>query len=86
MELSADERRLSSRYRAVFDKYKDIQTTLAMEENDGAGALLVVDPANFGQPAVPNRAAITGLGALAGFALCGMTVVGLNRRQRQALA
>jgi hypothetical protein len=63
-QLALDYELLASRYRAAFEKYEDIQTTLAMEQNDAAGALLVVDPPALG----------------------GIAAVGLNRRQRQALA
>jgi len=69
--------------RMIVELRKDI--TVEFSPSWG-GQFLVVDPANMGTPVVPNRLAIAGIGAFAGFVLGGMAVVGLGRRQRRALA
>jgi uncharacterized protein involved in exopolysaccharide biosynthesis len=84
--LAMDYELLKSTYASVFAKYEEAQMSIAMEKQQRGGGFAVVDPANMGTPVVPNRLAIAGIGAFAGFVLGGMAVVGLGRRHRRALA
>jgi len=77
---------LVSTYKTVLANYEETQIAATLEKEQSGAIFSIVDPANVGQPVVPNRAAIAGLGALAGMILGGMGVVGLNRRERRALA
>ena len=84
--LALDYEILESTYKSVFAKLEDAQMASALESEQRGEQFVIVDAAGLGAPVVPNRLAIAGLGALAGFVLGGMTVAGLGRRQRRALA
>lgn len=79
--LALDHELLVSSYKAMFAKYQDAQMSATLQPSRFA----VVDPPQLGREVVPNRAAYAGIGALAGLAMGGMTVVGLGRRQRRLL-
>jgi uncharacterized protein involved in exopolysaccharide biosynthesis len=85
--LALDYKLLESTYSSVFTKHEEVETAIALENEQKGGHFVIVDAANLPRtPVLPNRLAITGLGALAGLALGGMALVGLGRRQQRALA
>jgi len=84
--LALDYELLQSTYRTLFAKREEARLALALETNN-PNSFQVVDPAYFPlKRSSPNRLAITGIGALVGFALGGMAVAGLYRKQRRVLA
>ena len=85
--LALDYDLLQSRYRTLFGKREEAKMALALENSDPSGSFQVVDSAFLPlEHFSPNRWAITGVGALIGFAVGGMAVAGLYRRQRRVLA
>jgi uncharacterized protein involved in exopolysaccharide biosynthesis len=84
--LAIDYDQLVATYKSTWAKLEDFEMTLALESQQRGANLMVVDAANLGTPVVPNRIGIAGLGALAGLAVGGMALLGVNRRQRPALA
>lgn len=85
--LALDYDVLVSTYKTLSEKYADAKLAVALENEQKGGHFMVVDPANLPkQPVSPNRPAIAGIGALAGLALGGVAVFGLDRRRRRALA
>ena len=85
--LALDYELLQARYRTLFARREEAQMALALERNNPSGSFQVVDAANYPlERFSPNRWANTGVGALVGFALGGMAVVGLYRKQRRVLA
>jgi len=85
--LALDYDLLVSTYKTVSAKYEDAQMAGSLESEQKGGQFMIVDPANLPrEPVGPNRLAITGMGALAGLALGGTAVLGLDRRRRRVLA
>ncbi len=84
--LAIDYDLLLSTYKALFAKYEDAQLAYALEAEQKGAVFAVVDAANPGQPVPPHRLAIAGIGAMAGLILGGVGAIGLNRRQRRAIA
>jgi uncharacterized protein involved in exopolysaccharide biosynthesis len=85
--LALDYEVLESTYKTLSAKYGDAKLAVALESEQKGGKFMVLDPANLPkQPVSPNRLAITGMGALAGLALGGVAVFGLDRRRKRALA
>ncbi len=84
--LAIDYEQLVSTYKATFAKLEDVQMAFEVELDRKGEQFLIQVPADLGTPVIPNRLGFAGLGAVAGFALGGMAVFSLNRRQRRALA
>ena len=84
--LAIDYEQLVATYKATLAKLEDVQMALALESQEKGTNLMIVDTANLGTPVVPNRTGIAGIGALVGLAVGGMALLGVNRRQRRALA
>jgi uncharacterized protein involved in exopolysaccharide biosynthesis len=77
---------LQARYRTLSEKLEEAKMVMDLDARQGGEKLSVVDPANPGKPVKPNRLAISGIGALVGFALGGTAAFGLYRRHRRVLA
>jgi uncharacterized protein involved in exopolysaccharide biosynthesis len=84
--LALDYNLLVSTYETVFAKHEEARMSERLERQQKGAQFVVVDPANVGTPVIPNRLAITGIGAFAGLVLGAMTVIGLDRRRQRALA
>jgi uncharacterized protein involved in exopolysaccharide biosynthesis len=84
--LALDYDLLVSTYKTVFAKYEEVGILEALENEKKGEGFVVVDSANLGTPVVPDRLAITGIGALAGLVLGAMTVIGMDGRRHRALA
>jgi uncharacterized protein involved in exopolysaccharide biosynthesis len=83
--LALDYELRQSTYRSLFARNEELQLLASIYQRRG-GMLQIVDPPQLGIPVEPNRMAFAIVGAIAGVVLGGAAFMGINRRQRRALA
>jgi uncharacterized protein involved in exopolysaccharide biosynthesis len=77
---------LQTRYRTLSGKLADANMRLSLEVKQKGSQIIVLDEPALGVRVGPDRLSITGVGAVIGFALGGMAVFGLKRKQSRVLA